>query len=146
MLLAEHPLAGLQRALIERLGLLVAALGLIEEGEIVHASKRVGMLLAEHPLGKRVSLLSDGGCFLVLALGVKLFNLLVEGVDVIGALRPQARGGKDDKYQNNRNLRRSARQPCQPHVPLQQMYYMYLAIMRGRRDRIVATPRLLLIN
>jgi len=46
MLLAEHPLAGLQRALIERLGLRVASLGLIEGGEIVHASKRVAMLRA----------------------------------------------------------------------------------------------------
>ena len=93
MLLAEHPLAGLERApeerlglaiaalgidranarlftlisvsgcslpstrslassarLIERLGLAVAALGLIQRRQIVHASKRIGMLLAEHPL------------------------------------------------------------------------------------------------
>ena len=50
MLLAEHALAGLQRALIERLGLAIAALGLIQRRQIVHACKRIGMLLAEHPL------------------------------------------------------------------------------------------------
>ena len=45
-LLGEHSLAGLEHALMERLGLRVAALGIIEFGEIVHAYKRVGMLLA----------------------------------------------------------------------------------------------------
>ena len=45
-LLAEHSLAGLERAFKERLGLSVAALGRVEFGEIVHAYKRVGMLLA----------------------------------------------------------------------------------------------------
>ena len=47
---AQHPLAGLERALEERLGLGVAALGLIELREIVHAWKRIGMLFAQHPL------------------------------------------------------------------------------------------------
>ena len=50
MLLAEHPLAGLERALVERLGLAIAALGLIQLRQIVHACERIGMLLAEHPL------------------------------------------------------------------------------------------------
>ena len=34
----------------ERLGLGQPALGLIERGQIVHASKRVGVFLAQHPL------------------------------------------------------------------------------------------------
>jgi hypothetical protein len=42
--------AGLERALMEQLGLRVAALGIVEDGEAVHDLKRVVMFLAEHPL------------------------------------------------------------------------------------------------
>ena len=45
MLLAEHALAFLQRALIKRLGLAVAALVVIKGRQIVDAYKRSGMIL-----------------------------------------------------------------------------------------------------
>ena len=50
MLLAQHPLADLERPLKERLGLRVAPLRLIQARQIVHACERPGMLLAQHPL------------------------------------------------------------------------------------------------
>src|SRR5271157_48401 len=50
ILLAQHPLAGLEGALIERLSLGQPALGSIELRQIVHTYQRVGVLLAQHPL------------------------------------------------------------------------------------------------
>ena len=70
---------GLQRALVKRLGLAIAALGLIELRQIVHACKRIGMLGPKHALRESEGLLGDGGRLLVLALAVELDHLLVEG-------------------------------------------------------------------
>src|SRR5215831_9558749 len=66
---------------MERLGLQVAALGIIEGGEIVHALKRVGMLLAEHPLtGFQRALIER--------LGVRVAALgLIEGGEIVHACK-----------------------------------------------------------
>ena len=46
--LAEHLAAELQRLLVERLGLAVAALALRRAGQVVEAGERVGVRLAQH--------------------------------------------------------------------------------------------------
>jgi len=51
MLGPQHPLAAFQCAAVERLGLAVAALGLVQEGQVVKAVEGIGMLGAQHPLG-----------------------------------------------------------------------------------------------
>ena len=48
MALAQHLAAELQRLLVERLGLAVAALALVEDGQVVEAVERVGVALAQH--------------------------------------------------------------------------------------------------
>ena len=91
MLLAQHPLAGRQRALIERLGLAIAALGVIEEAQIVHACKRIGMLRAQHALAGRQRALIERLGLAIAALGLiepaRLFTL----VSVSGCSRPSTR-------------------------------------------------------
>ena len=55
MLGAERLLPDRERALIERLGLGVAALGIVEHGQVVEARRHLGMLGAERllPNGER---------------------------------------------------------------------------------------------
>ena len=48
MAVAEDLAAELQGLLIERLGLAIAPLALVELGQVVHAGEGIGVLLAEH--------------------------------------------------------------------------------------------------
>ena len=50
MLRPQHPLAGLQRPLIQRLSPRVVAFARQQSGQVVHAPQRVGMLRPQHPL------------------------------------------------------------------------------------------------
>ena len=86
MLLAEHALAGLERALIERLGLAVAALGLIQQRQIVDACERVGMLLAEHPLSGLERALQERLGLAVAALGLIERRQIVHASKRVGML------------------------------------------------------------
>ncbi len=115
MLLAEQPLAGLERAPKERLRVLIAALGLIEEGEIVHGGKRVGMLLAEHPLGKRDGFLRERERLLVFSLAVELHSAVVEDDDVVCTLR-HAHGSAGGEDRNDQDFDDNAPEPCLPHA------------------------------
>jgi hypothetical protein len=71
MLIAEHALAGLQRAAVEGLGFAVAALGTVQNGEVVDADERVRMLIAEHALGLAQRDCRDLGCLVVTAIAVQ---------------------------------------------------------------------------
>jgi hypothetical protein len=68
MLGAEHLLGDGEVALVERLGLGVAALGAVETGEVVEGSGDVGMVGAERLLG-------DGEVALVEQLGLGITAL-----------------------------------------------------------------------
>ena len=65
--LAEYAFSCNERALVQRLGLYVFALGSIEKCEIVHAVERLGMVFAEHALRQCQRLPGNCGCLGILA-------------------------------------------------------------------------------
>ncbi len=89
MLLAQHPLAGLERAPIERLGFGVAALVLIERGQIVHNRQRTAVLLAQHPLTSLERAPIERPGFGVAALVLKEQGEIVHALKRIGVLLAQ---------------------------------------------------------
>ena len=55
----EHLAAALQGLRVERLGLAVAALALVEHGQVVEADEGVGMVLAQHLAAELQGLLEE---------------------------------------------------------------------------------------
>ena len=78
-----------ERALEKRLGLAIAALGLIQRGQIVHAGKRIGMLLAEHPLAGLQRAPVERLGLAVAALGLIQARQIVHACKRIGMLLAQ---------------------------------------------------------
>ncbi len=107
MVLAEHPLPGLQGALEERLGLAIAALSKVQFSQIADAGKRIGMLFAEPALCERQRLLSDPDCLSVLPVAIKLGDLLIEGGEVIRPFCICVPGDRDGKQHRSHQNKRA---------------------------------------
>src|SRR3989442_15684296 len=83
MIRAESLLIDRQRALEERLGLRVLALGLVELREVVQARGHIGMIRAVGLLGDPQRLLRNDYGALVTSLAVQGHDLMVEFLPIV---------------------------------------------------------------
>ena len=78
MIRAESLLPDRQRALVERLGLRVLALGIVQRREVVQARGHIGMIRADRLLGDLQRLFCDHYSAIIATLPVQRHDLIVE--------------------------------------------------------------------
>ena len=91
MVLAQHTLARLQGAPVERLGLAVAALEVVQKRQIVDAGERLGMLLAERALAGLQSALQERLGLAIAALSLVQKRQIIDADQRSGCSLPSMR-------------------------------------------------------
>src|SRR5438132_9747042 len=78
MICTQHSLAGRQCPLVERLSLLVLALGMVEDCQVIDGAQSIGVLGSQHPLAGLQGTLIEWSCLPVLALPIVEFCEVIE--------------------------------------------------------------------